>query len=131
VGLVLTSHGLLAGGVRDAAEMIIGPQDGLAVVAMGPAEDLDAFRAKLEEAVHAVDRGRGVLVLADLFGGSPGNTAAYVLGPTVEVVTGVNLPMLLEVLINRVDAETPAGLAAIACTAARDGVMRLADMLGG
>lgn len=130
VGVVLVSHGALALGLKEAAEMIAGPQDGMALVMLGPAEDLDVFRLKLEAAVADVDRGRGVLLLVDLFGGSPGNTAAYLMSPRVEVVTGVSLPMLLEVLMNRAGAGVTE-LAQTAMQAGKDGVLRFAEMLGG
>lgn len=128
IGLVLVSHGPLASGLRGAAEMIMGPQKALAVLGLELAQNMDTYRSDLESAVRAVDQGQGVLVLADLFGGSPANTAAYVLGPTVEVVCGVSLPMLIEVLGAREDSDLQ-GLAATAIEAASLGAVRLADVL--
>lgn len=130
VGLVLASHGPLAQGLREAAEMIAGPQDAVAVVALSPAENLDEYQEKLRAAVEQVDRGNGALILVDLFGGSPGNTAAYLLGPNVEAVTGVNLAMLLEVLGQR-GSQALDVLAGTAVAAARDGAIRLAEALRG
>ncbi|MDF2626749.1 MAG: system mannose/fructose-specific component [Symbiobacteriaceae bacterium] len=128
IGLVLVSHGPLADGLRQAAEMIMGPQAALAVLGLEPAQDMDRFCDELKRLVQAVDQGQGVLVLADLFGGSPANTAAYVLGPTVEVVCGASLPMVLEVLSFRADSDLPA-LVATAMQAGAAAPLRLADMI--
>jgi PTS system mannose-specific IIA component len=127
IGIVLAGHGGFCDGIRDAAEMIMGPQDSLAVVPLGPAENLDLYREKLEQARTEVDSGDGVLVLVDLFGGSPSNVAAYLLGQGTEVVTGVSLPMLLEVLSAR---ESPLSqVVDTAMSAAQVGTIRLADRI--
>jgi PTS system mannose-specific IIA component len=130
VGVVLASHAALAQGLREAAEMIAGPQEQLAVVPLGPAEDLDVYRTRLEAAAASVDQGCGVLVLVDLFGGSPGNTAAYLQGDRAQVVAGVSLPMLLEVLMNRAGT-TPEALARTAAAAGREAVIQYAAIMGG
>jgi PTS system mannose-specific IIA component len=129
IGLVLVSHGPLAAGLRQAAEMIMGPQEALAVLGLEPAQDMDKYRADLERLIREVDQGEGVLVLADLFGGSPANTAAYVLGPKVDVVCGCNLPMLIEALGSRLDGDLQS-VTKVALAAAHDGAVRLAEMLG-
>lgn len=128
IGLVLISHGPLAGGFRAAAEMIMGPQEALAVLGLEPAQDMERFRADLTDSVRSVDRGSGVLILADLFGGSPANTSAYLLGPSAEVVCGLSLPMLLEVLGFR-EQSTLRDLALLAVAAGVEGAVRLADKL--
>ena len=127
IGIVLAGHGGFCDGIRDAAEMIMGPQERMAVVPLGPAENLDLYREKLEQARTEVDAGDGVLVLVDLFGGSPSNVAAYLLGPTTEVVSGVSLPMLLEVLSVRDSALSQVVETAVA--AAQTGTIRLADRI--
>lgn len=129
IGIVLVSHGPLAAGLRQAAEMIMGAQDAVAALTLEPAQDMDRFRADLEQAVQALDSGQGVLILADLFGGSPANTAAYVMGPAVEVVCGASLPMLLEVLGARPDADL-AAVTATALRAGREAPVRMAEILG-
>lgn len=129
IGLVVVSHGPLADGLRQAAEMIMGPQEALATLGLEPAQEMDQYRADLERLVREVDRGEGVLVLADLFGGSPANTAAYVLGPAVDVVCGCSLPMLIESLTVRLDGDLQS-VAAAALQAATAGAVRLADLLG-
>lgn len=126
---MLVSHGSLAEGLKQAAEMIMGSQEALAVLGLEPAQDMDKYRRDLEAAIRRVDQGRGVLVLADLFGGSPANTTAYMLGPTVDVVCGASLPMLLEVLGSRGELDLR-GLASLAKEAGAASVVRLAEMLG-
>lgn len=128
VGLVLVSHSTLAAGMLAAAEMIMGPQEAVAVASLGPAENLDEFLDKLRQAASSVDSGKGTLVLADLFGGSPANTAAYLAQAGVEVLTGANLPMLLEALGSRGEKQ-PKELAEAARAAAAEGIMRLGDLL--
>lgn len=128
IGIVLISHGSLASGLRQAAEMIMGPQEELAVLELAPAQDMEAYRRDLEELIAQVNRGHGVLVLADLFGGSPANASAYVVGAGVEVVCGANLPMLLEILNVRGQQDLRT-LAATAVRAGATGTVRLADML--
>ncbi|HWI65705.1 MAG TPA: PTS sugar transporter subunit IIA [Symbiobacteriaceae bacterium] len=128
IGVVLVSHGPLADGLRQAAEMIMGPQEALAVLGLDPAQEMDKYRADLESAVKSVDSGEGVVVLADLFGGSPANTAAYVLGPNVEVLCGCNLPMLIETLGSRAYGDLKS-VTTGALQAAAEGALRLADVL--
>jgi PTS system mannose-specific IIA component len=128
IGIVLAGHGGFCEGLLDAAQMIMGPQEHLAVVPLGPAENLDEYREKLQRARDEVDSGDGVLVFVDLFGGSPSNVAAYLLGPSTEVVTGVSLPMLLEVLSARTSSLTDVVNTAVAT--AQLGTIRLADRIG-
>lgn len=128
VGIVLISHGSLAAGLLAAAEMIMGPQEAVEVIGLGPAENLDEFQDKLRQAARRVDRGGGTLVMVDLFGGSPGNTAAYLAQEGTEVLTGSNLPMLIEALSRRDELDATA-LAAAAVSAAAEGVRRLREMI--
>ena len=106
----------------------MGPQSALAVLGLEPAQDMDKFQADLSQLVREVDQGQGVLVLADLFGGSPANTAAYVMGPSVEVVCGASLPMLIEVFTFRAESDL-AGLVQTALQAGAAAPLRMADML--
>jgi PTS system mannose-specific IIA component len=129
IGIVLIGHGPFAAGLLQAAEMIMGPQEALAVLELAPAQEMEQFRAAMETAAAQVERGRGVLILADLFGGSPANTAAYLLGPSVEVVCGASLPMLLEVLAAR-EEQGLGALAKTAVNAGAGGALRLAEVLG-
>ena len=103
VGLLLISHGSLASGLLDAAEMILGRQEQIKAVGLLPQDSPEGFQETIRTLVKELDSGEGVLILADLFGGTPVNAAAYLVSEklNVEVVTGVSLPMLLEALTGR------------------------------
>jgi PTS system mannose-specific IIA component len=96
VGLVVATHGRLAEEILRTAEGIVGPLAQSAAVAVGADTSMDDARTRLADAVKRVDAGEGVLVLTDMFGGTPANLALTFLGDEVEVVTGVNLPMILK-----------------------------------
>jgi mannose PTS system EIIA component len=97
IGLVLVSHGQLATEFRAAMEHVVGRQTQLAVVCIGPEDDMDLRRGEIMDAIHAVDDGAGVVVLTDMFGGTPSNLAISAMnGSNVEVVAGINLPMLVK-----------------------------------
>ena len=97
IGLVLVSHGQLAIEFRAAMEHVVGAQQQLAVVCIGPEDDMDARRGEIVSAIGAVDTGEGVVVLTDMFGGTPSNLAISAMnGANVEVVAGINLPMLVK-----------------------------------
>ena len=97
VGMVLVTHGRLAEEFVAATEHVVGPQDGMRSVCIGPDDDLERCRNDIMAAVAEVDRGRGVLLLTDMFGGTPSNLAISIMqSANVEVVAGVNLPMLIK-----------------------------------
>lgn len=100
IGIVITGHGAFPEGLLNAATMIMGEQEKVKAVGLQPAEGPEDLKQKLKEAVAEVDEGDGVLVLADLFGGTPANVSAYLLQSEreIEVLTGINLPLLLEIL---------------------------------
>ena len=96
IGLVLVTHGRLAAEFVRAMEHVVGPQEGVAPICIGPDDDMEARRADIAAAIAEVDRGRGVILLTDLFGGTPSNLAISLMEPgRVEVIAGVNLPMLI------------------------------------
>jgi PTS system mannose-specific IIA component len=99
IGGVVVSHGQLATELLSAAETIVGPIDHMVAVSIGWHDDVDVARDEIAKAIDRVDRGRGVLVLTDMFGGTPTNIAATFLGEErpVEVLTGANLPMIISV----------------------------------
>lgn len=130
IGIVLVTHGQLADGLKNAAEMIVGPQEHFRAIGMGPASDLDDLRKEIEEAVAEVGGPEETLVLADLMGGSPANASSYLAVAGTQVICGANLPMLLEVLTQR-DSVSVQALAAIAMQAAREGVINLTRQLSG
>ena len=104
VGLLLVSHGQLAASMLSAVEMIIGKQDGMGTIGLFPEDGIDDLQKKVAKEVNQLNQGEGVLILVDLLGGSPFN-ASSITTPDydfpVDIVTGFNLGMLLEVLTNR------------------------------
>jgi mannose PTS system EIIA component len=97
IGIVLVTHGRLAVEFRSALEHVVGPQSQLETVTIGPDDDVEQRRHDIIAAVHRVDSGDGVAVLTDMFGGTPSNLAISCMGrPKVEVVAGINLPMLIK-----------------------------------
>lgn len=104
IGLVLVTHGHLATEFRSALEHVVGPQKQLATIAIAPDDDMEGRRRDIIAAVEAVESGRGVIVLTDMFGGTPSNLAISVMEPgRVDVVAGVNLPMLIKLASVRED----------------------------
>ena len=96
IGLVLVTHGRLAVEFRVAMEHVVGPQEAIETICIGPEDDMEVRRAEIAQAIARVDDGDGVVVLTDLFGGTPSNLAISLLAPgRVEVIAGVNLPMLI------------------------------------
>ena len=97
IGMVLVTHGELATQFRAALEHVVGPQKQVATISIGPDDDIERRRGDIIEAVHEVDTGSGVVLLTDMFGGTPSNLAISVMnGAHVEVVAGINLPMLIK-----------------------------------
>ena len=96
-GLLVVSHGTLAGELVDAVRRIVADVDALEAVSIGWDVDMEEAGRRIQEAIARVDREGGVLVLTDMFGGTPSNLALSLLEPgRIEVVTGVNLPMLIK-----------------------------------
>ena len=94
---VIVTHGHLAGELLAAAEMIVGPISHIAAVSIGWHDDVDAARDEVQRAITRVSQRAGVLLLTDMFGGTPTNIASMFLEEgSVEVVTGVNLPMVIK-----------------------------------
>ena len=97
IGIVLVTHGRLAAEFRAALEHVVGPQRQIESVMIDPKDDIDSRRKDIIEAVKRVDTGQGVAILTDMFGGTPSNLAISVMNsPNVEVVAGINLPMLVK-----------------------------------
>lgn len=102
IGIVVISHGRLATELLRAAEIIVGKVENAAAVDIDPKMGMDEIRKAVEGAVRSVDRGKGALLLTDMFGGTPSNIGLSFLGThTVEVVTGVNLPMMIKLPMAR------------------------------
>jgi PTS system mannose-specific IIA component len=96
IGLVLVTHGRLASEFVTAMEHVVGPQQAIEAICIGPDDDMELRRADIARAVAVVNDGSGVIVLTDLFGGTPSNLAISLMEPgKVEVIAGINLPMLI------------------------------------
>ncbi len=97
VGVVIVTHGLLATELLNAAETIVGDLPGFTAVSIGWHDDVPVATAAMSRAIARVDTGAGVLLLTDMFGGTPSNLAmTFLEADSIEVVTGVNLPMLIK-----------------------------------
>jgi PTS system mannose-specific IIA component len=96
IGLILVTHGKLAEEFVHAMEHVVGRQEAVATVCIGPNDDMQARREEIASAVGTVDAGQGVIILTDLFGGTPSNLAISLMeAGKVEVIAGINLPMLI------------------------------------
>lgn len=97
IGLVLVTHGGLAREFIAATEHVVGAQSNISAICIEPDDDMDQHRKDILAAVAEVDDGAGVIVLTDMFGGTPSNLAISIMDKTpVEVIAGVNLPMLIK-----------------------------------
>ena len=96
IGLILVTHGRLADQFVEAMEHVVGEQPAVETVCIGPNDDMEQRRSDIAEAIEKVESGRGVIILTDLFGGTPSNLAISLLDAgRVEVIAGINLPMLI------------------------------------
>ena len=130
VGVLVVAHGEMAAGLLDAARMIVGEQEALLALSLQEMEDVEGLMAKVEQAISQVDGGEGVLVLVDLPGASPFNASARIAMQRegIEVVTGINLPMLAELLVLR-EGKSLEELIDIAKEAGTSGIRTLSEIL--
>ena len=113
IGIVLVTHGQLAHEFLATLEHVVGPQEAVAAVCVGPDDDMEQRRGDILDAIEGVDRGRGVVVLTDMFGGTPSNLAISIMKKAkVEVIAGINLPMLIKLVSVRDDEPVAAAVAA-------------------
>ncbi|MGN6585580.1 MAG: PTS sugar transporter subunit IIA [Rhizobiaceae bacterium] len=111
IGLVLVTHGRLAEEFRNAVEHVVGQQQNFETVSIGADDDMEQRRRDIVEAVKRSDTGAGVIVLTDMFGGTPSNLAISVMkSGQVEVIAGVNLPMLIKLSSVRVNDDMASAL---------------------
>jgi PTS system mannose-specific IIA component len=97
IGLVLVTHGRLAEEFVAAMEHVVGPQENVCSISIGPDDDMEKRRKDILQAVVDVDKGDGVVLLTDMFGGTPSNLAISIMDKAkVEVIAGINLPMLIK-----------------------------------
>tara|TARA_B100000513_G_scaffold183432_1_gene103488 strand:+ start:114 stop:521 length:408 start_codon:yes stop_codon:yes gene_type:complete len=128
IGLVVVTHGNLATEMIAALEHVVGPQPDVAAVCIGPEDDMEVRRAEIMERVEQVDSGEGVVVLTDMFGGTPSNLAISILDrANVEVIAGINLPMLVK--LASVRKTEPLGRAAEAAQEAGRKYINIASQL--
>ena|SRR5438105_900411 len=126
---VIVTHGHLAGELLAAAEMIVGPVSHIAAVSIGWHDDVDAARDEVQRAISRVTQGTGVLLMTDMFGGTPTNIASMFLEDgVVEVVTGVNLPMVIK-LATQTPGQSFMGLARQICELGRQGIYVASELL--
>ena len=130
IGMILVTHGRLADHFIDAMEHVVGKQEGVATICIGPNDDMEQRRADIADAIRTVDQGQGAIILTDLFGGTPSNLAISLLDTgRVEVIAGINLPMLIRLAgarksMNVVDAVNAAQ------TAGRNYITVTSEFLG-
>jgi len=131
IGIIIVTHGRLAEEFVAAAEHVVGPLDQCAAICIGPDDDVEQRRDDIRDAVETVDGGNGVIILTDMFGGTPSNLAISLIDKgQVEVVAGVNLPMMIKLA----EARGQAGLDELAQMAAEAGrryVAVASDVLDG
>jgi len=129
IGGVIVTHGHLASEFIAAAEMIVGPMPHVTQASIDWHDDIDVARAELERAIARVSQGRGVLLLTDMFGGAPTDIASMFLDDeAIEVVTGVNLPMILKLA----DQSADSSLALVASRvrdAGKEGIQLAGELL--
>ena len=133
IGIVIITHGGLATEFRAALEHVVGKQDRLETLSIGPEDDIETRRFELIEAVRRADMGRGVVVLTDMFGGTPSNLAISVMDDTgAEVLAGVNLPMLVRLAsVRRDQTKTLAEAVDLAKEAGRKYISVASQVLSG
>ena len=97
IGMVLVTHGRLANELVAALEHVVGPQENVLSVCIGPDDDMEQRRGEIMQSAVDTDDGNGVVLLTDMFGGTPSNLAISIMGTAnVEIIAGVNLPMLIK-----------------------------------
>ncbi len=104
IGLVLVTHGRLAEEFISAMQHVVGPQEQIKAVCIGPDDDMEVRRSEILNKVSEVDKGSGAIVLTDMFGGTPSNLAISIMDKAkVEIIAGINLPMLIKLASLRKD----------------------------
>jgi PTS system mannose-specific IIA component len=130
IGLVLVTHGRLAEEFVRAMIHVVGPQERVATISIGPDDDMESRRADIAAAIQEVNTGRGVIVLTDLFGGTPSNLAISLMERgRIEVIAGMNLPMLIRLGSARKSMTVVAAVAA-AREAGRKYISVASEVLG-
>lgn len=130
IGLILVTHGRLADQFVEAMEHVVGPQEAIITVCIGPNDDMEQRRADIANAIASVDTGEGAIILTDLFGGTPSNLAISLLDAgRIEVIAGINLPMLIRLAGARKLMDVTAAVQA-AQAAGRNYITIASELLG-
>ena len=130
IGMILVTHGNLADEFVSAMQHVVGPQEGVATVCIGPNDDMEVRREEIPAAITQVDSGEGTIILTDLFGGTPSNLAISLLDAgRIEVIAGINLPMLIRLAKAR-NCMTVDDAARAACDAGRSYITMASEYLG-
>ena len=128
IGLVLVTHGRLAVELVGALEHVVGPQENVATVCIGPDDDMEQRRSDIVQKAEDVEDGDGVILLTDMFGGTPSNLAISIMDKAkIEVIAGVNLPMLIKLASIR--ADTPLAKTALEAQEAGRKYINIASQL--
>lgn len=129
IGGVIVSHGRLANELVAAAEQVVGDHPHIAAVSIGWHDDVEAAQAEVERAIETVSDGVGVLLLTDMFGGTPTNISAmFIKEDEIEVVTGVNLPMVIKLASQNTEC-TLSEMAAAVESQGKESIYRAGDLL--
>lgn len=130
VGVVVAAHGQVAGALVRAAEAIVGPLAPIDVIDLEPSEGFDGARRRVADAIHRAQAGDGVVVLVDMFGGTPSNCCVASLQEgALEIVTGVNLPMLVKLAALRLTEPSAHALAEALANHGRRSILLAGDLL--
>lgn len=131
IGIVVMSHGGLAEGLVSASEVIMGPAQQVRTLSLRREGSVDELSNDFERVVNEVDTGDGVIVLCDLFGGSPCNVASMGLrsARNYHLVSGANLPMLIEAINSRDEGLSPAALAQRCVESSHEGIRHVNELL--
>jgi mannose/fructose/sorbose-specific phosphotransferase system IIA component len=129
IGIILAAHGPLPEALLESADMILGDTENIFPLKLMPGDSLEGLIDRMRSAVEEVNTGQGVLILLDLFGGTPSNAAALITQQVegVHAVSGVNVPMLLETLLARQNSEDARVLAGTAASSGSQGIVDIAE----
>ncbi len=130
VGVVIVAHGKLAQAFKESLELIMGDQENFEAVSIEAQNKVDFAREELRKAIERVDQGEGVLILTDMFGGTPTNISlTFLEDKKIEVLTGVNLPMLLKLINLRMESADLESLKNKLCICGREKIVIASDLL--
>jgi len=129
IGLIVAAHGEMSDGLIETSKMIVGHAENIMPVDLVEGEGPESLRGKLQKAIESLDSGEGVMILLDLYGGTPSNVSALLARElNIEVVSGVNLPMLLEVIVKR-KTQSLRELRQVAMNAGREGIRSINEVV--